>query len=92
MLSEGYVRWSNLAQNLATGNGIMNNEVYMYIMCFMAFVGKDYIHLKSMLIYTEKLFLSNMKKTLIKLRNANFPKVVTKQYIFTPQNLGYLAW
>lgn len=38
MLSEGYVRWSNLAQNLATGNGIMNNEVYMYIMCFMAFV------------------------------------------------------
>ncbi|XP_042886241.1 protein ARV1-like [Penaeus japonicus] len=38
MLSEGYVRWNNLAQNLGAGNGIMNNEVYMYIMCFMAFV------------------------------------------------------
>ncbi|XP_042206363.1 protein ARV1-like isoform X2 [Homarus americanus] len=35
VLSEGYVRWSNFAQNLSAGNGIKNNEVYLYIMCIL---------------------------------------------------------
>ncbi|XP_045582060.1 protein ARV1 isoform X2 [Procambarus clarkii] len=33
VLSEGYVRWTNFAQSLPPGNGIQNNEVYLYIMC-----------------------------------------------------------
>ncbi|XP_064079074.1 protein ARV1-like [Macrobrachium nipponense] len=36
MLSEAYVRWVDFAENLSVGNGIRNNEVYLYIMCLVA--------------------------------------------------------
>lgn len=36
MLSEAYVRWMHFAESLSTGNGIQNNEVYLYIMCLVA--------------------------------------------------------
>ncbi|XP_071552943.1 protein ARV1 [Panulirus ornatus] len=35
VLSEGYVRWTNFAQGLSAGNGIRNNETYLYIMCIL---------------------------------------------------------
>ncbi|XP_053645362.1 uncharacterized protein Arv1 isoform X7 [Cherax quadricarinatus] len=35
VLSEGYIRWTNFAHNLSAGNGIKNNEVYLYIMCLL---------------------------------------------------------
>ncbi|XP_050734068.1 protein ARV1-like [Eriocheir sinensis] len=38
LLSEGYIRWTNITHNLGPEAGIKDNEVYLYIMCFLTAV------------------------------------------------------